>query len=154
MADDEPSARYTARDLAARAGVSERTVRFYVAEGLLPPPVGRGRGAHYEQAHLTRLRLIRALQKGGGALETVRDYLDELGEDEAKAEAALRVWEDRQERAGWAQAVREKLGAPATLYRYGVAEGVDLVIEASAAPGRAKLADVLGFLRKAFAEDY
>src|SRR5438045_3652795 len=39
---DARTAQLTIAELAARAGVTPRTIRYYVAEGLLPPPGGRG----------------------------------------------------------------------------------------------------------------
>ncbi len=59
--------------LAAAAGVSRRTVRFYVARGLLAPPFGLGRGARYSQAHLDRLLEIRASHGRGVSLQELRD---------------------------------------------------------------------------------
>src|SRR6476659_8478664 len=43
--------------------VSERTVRYYVAEGLLPRPERSGQRALYHQGHLDRLRLIKRLKE-------------------------------------------------------------------------------------------
>jgi DNA-binding transcriptional MerR regulator len=51
----------TVDELAALAGVPVRTVRFYIAEGLLPGASTRGKGASYTQEHLDRLQLIRLL---------------------------------------------------------------------------------------------
>jgi DNA-binding transcriptional MerR regulator len=51
----------TVDELAANAGVPVRTVRFYIAEGLLPGASARGKGASYTQEHLDRLQLIRLL---------------------------------------------------------------------------------------------
>jgi DNA-binding transcriptional MerR regulator len=51
----------TIEDLAERAGVSVRTVRFYISQGLLAGPGTRGRAAAYGDEHLARLRLIRRL---------------------------------------------------------------------------------------------
>jgi DNA-binding transcriptional MerR regulator len=139
-------------DLASRARVSERTVRYYVAEGLLPAPSGRGPGAHYAEGHLTRLKLIRAIQQAGNDLETIGEYLNELGDDDAKAEAALRIWENRQEQAEWAETWRERFGAPSTLYRYRIAEGVELLVEAKSAPGHERMTTILRSLRGAFSD--
>ncbi|WP_448953654.1 MerR family transcriptional regulator [Labrys neptuniae] len=153
MADTPKKSRYTAGELAARTGVSERTVRYYLEEGLLPAPAGRGRGAHFGEGHLVRLRLIRAIQQAGNDLETIREYLNELGPEDAKAEAALHVWEYRQEQAQWGEVWREKFGMPATLYRYRIVEGVELLVESKAAPSREQMLAILRDLRKAFADE-
>ena len=61
--------------LAEAAGVSRRTVRFYVQGELLEPPVGLGRGAHYTEAHLARLMQIKSWQEQGVPLEAIRARL-------------------------------------------------------------------------------
>ncbi len=50
-------------DLADRAGVPTRTIRYYTQQGLLEPPTLRGRVGYYEDSHLDRLRLIKELQE-------------------------------------------------------------------------------------------
>jgi DNA-binding transcriptional MerR regulator len=67
--------RYSIGELAERAGVSRRTVRFYVQRGLLPAPLGRGRGEHYDATHLTAVGRIKALQLAGASLEDIRSRL-------------------------------------------------------------------------------
>ena len=62
-------------DLADAAGVSRRTVRFYVQQRLLPVPLGRGRGRHYDASHLERLRRIGELQSAGHSLDAIRRIL-------------------------------------------------------------------------------
>jgi DNA-binding transcriptional MerR regulator len=57
-----PGGGYTVKELADRAGVSTRTVYYYVGEGLLPPPEGGGPATTYTDDHLARLRLIRRLK--------------------------------------------------------------------------------------------
>lgn len=78
----QTTARYTISDLAGLAGSTPRTVRYYVAQGLLPPPVGAGPGAHYTDAHLERLRLIQRLQRQHLPLSEIRQRLAQLGERE------------------------------------------------------------------------
>lgn len=63
-------------ELAEQAGVSRRTVRYYVQQALLPPPVGRGRGSRYGTAHLERLLRIKGWQEAGLSLAEVRRRLD------------------------------------------------------------------------------
>jgi DNA-binding transcriptional MerR regulator len=76
-------------ELAARAGVSIDTIRFYQHRGLLDPPRRQGRVAWYGSAHLARLRRIRHLQEAGLSLATINRLLrGELdAADEALAEA-------------------------------------------------------------------
>jgi len=67
--------RYGIGDLATLGGVSRRTVRYYVQEGLLPAPFGLGRGDHYGPEHLERLQQVKALQEAGHTLDDIRREL-------------------------------------------------------------------------------
>jgi DNA-binding transcriptional MerR regulator len=82
----------TVEELAERGRVSVRTVRFYIAEGLLPGPGSRGKAATYGEEHLLRLRLIRRLAEQRVPLAEMRDLLDRLSLDEART---LLAEEDR-----------------------------------------------------------
>src|SRR5262245_58187423 len=64
--------RYAIDDLADMADVSRRTVRYYVQEGLIPAPLGVGRGRHYGKEHLERLLQVKALQASGRTLDEIR----------------------------------------------------------------------------------
>ncbi len=50
-------------DLAQRAGVPTRTIRYYTQQGLLPSPKLQGRIGYYNSRHLERLKLIKELQE-------------------------------------------------------------------------------------------
>jgi DNA-binding transcriptional MerR regulator len=63
---------YNIDELADLGGVSRRTVRYYVQEGLIPPPLGVGRGRHYGRSHLDRLLEVKARQEAGLSLEQIR----------------------------------------------------------------------------------
>ena len=69
-------------ELADAAGLSRRAVRFYVQQRLLPPPLGRGRGRHYDRSHLERLRRVMDLQSAGHSLEAIRRILEGAAETE------------------------------------------------------------------------
>ena len=58
---DDGNVEFTLEELAQRVGTSTRTIRYYIAEGLLPGPGARGKSATYGADHLVRLRLIRLL---------------------------------------------------------------------------------------------
>jgi DNA-binding transcriptional MerR regulator len=65
--------RYSIHDLAALASVPTRTVRFYIAQGLMDRPHGAKRGAWYEERHLQQLLLIRRWTDAGLSLDRVRE---------------------------------------------------------------------------------
>jgi DNA-binding transcriptional MerR regulator len=73
---------YSIADLASLAGVTPRTVRYYIAQGLLPGPEQVGRGATYGEAHLARLRLIRRLAREHLPLAEIRSRLEALSDAE------------------------------------------------------------------------
>src|SRR5882672_2759069 len=74
MADFRPT-ELTIAELAERAGVTPRTIRYYVAEGLLPPPGGSGQRRVYGQEHLARLEAIRNLKASYLPLHEIRRKL-------------------------------------------------------------------------------
>ncbi len=67
--------RYRVDELAARAGVSVDTVRFYQARGLLPQPERAGRVAWYSDSHLETLQRVRDLKEKGFTLASIRRLL-------------------------------------------------------------------------------
>lgn len=79
----------TVDELAARTGMTVRTVRFYVSEGLLPAPRRRGRMAYYDARHRLRLDLIRTLQDHGYTLSAIQRVLARIPEDASAAEYAV-----------------------------------------------------------------
>jgi DNA-binding transcriptional MerR regulator len=79
-------------ELAERVDVPVRTVRYYIAEGLLPGPGARGRAAAYGEEHLLRLRLIRRLAEQRMPLAEIRDRLRSLSVPDV---AALLAEEER-----------------------------------------------------------
>lgn len=80
-----PEDRYSVTELADLAGVTPRTVRYYLAQGLLPAVGPSGPGSKYGTGHLARLRLIRRLQAEHLPLAEIRRQLDALAEDEIRA---------------------------------------------------------------------
>lgn len=86
---DRAADEYTIDELAARTGLTVRTVRFYATEGLLPPPRRRGRLAYYGPVHRLRLELIRTLQEHGYTLAAVDRVLSRIPLDAAPAEYAV-----------------------------------------------------------------
>lgn len=66
------------------AGVSVRTIRYYINEGLLPAPETKGRYASYNQEYLARLELIRRLKAAFLPLKEIRERITNLNANEVK----------------------------------------------------------------------
>ena len=81
-------------ELAAEAGVSPRTVRYYVQRGLLPAPPFKGPDTVYGEEHLRRLKAIRVLQARFLPLDAIQVELARLSPDELRALAESQVPSD------------------------------------------------------------
>jgi len=64
------------RELAAQAGTTTRTLRYYEAQGLLP--AGRSANGYrvYDEHHVRLVREIRSLQAIGFSLQDVRPFVE------------------------------------------------------------------------------
>ena len=120
---------YEVADLAAAAGLSVDTVRFYQTGGLLPAPGRSGRKAVYTEEHLERLKLIRSMAAKGLSLKAIRLLL-ERDRDPATATdtALLAALEEETDGAAYStDDLARQLGVPAALVRSveeaGLAEG-------------------------------
>ena len=97
----EPADPLDLTELADRAGVSIRTVRYYIQQGLLPKPEARGPGAHYKEEHLDRLLLIKRLQREHLPLAEIRRVLESSGGESPAPRSA-------------SEYIRSVIGEPAT----------------------------------------
>lgn len=68
---------YTIEELCELSGFSRRTVRYYVQQGLLDPPAGRGRGGFYFDSHLEQLLAIKGHQERGLKLSEIQKLIAE-----------------------------------------------------------------------------
>jgi DNA-binding transcriptional MerR regulator len=101
--------RLTLAELAAESGLPARTIRYYIARGLLDGPEVAGRGAVYGERHLERLQEIRRLQSEGRMLA-------EIAQSDRTVE----------------------LAEPQAMWTYTVADGVTVHVRADLAPWRLK----------------
>lgn len=74
----------TISELADAAGVTVRTIRYYVNEGLLPPPEQRGRYALYETWYLDRLELISRWKDAYLPLKEIRTRIEPLSNEDVR----------------------------------------------------------------------
>jgi DNA-binding transcriptional MerR regulator len=128
--------RYTAEQLAFKAWVPLRTLRYYVQEKLVDPPLGRGRGAHFTDDHLVQLQQARTLQNAGFSLQAIREQRNDLTVGlnmMAKFNAMREAWRVRQfdesHRQGDQGDDDSDDDVPAGVLRIPMAEGVDLLID-------------------------
>ena len=99
--------------LCERAGVTPRTVRYYIQQGLLPAPdAAGGPGAHYGEGHVARLRVVRELQREHLPLAEVRKRLASVSDAELLARSSVEADEhvQRRGRTSAADYVRRALG--------------------------------------------
>lgn len=69
---------YLIREVAEKAGVSTRTIRYYISEGLLPPPSNRGRYSYYDPAYIDLIRLIRQLKDSFLPLKEIKMLVQDI----------------------------------------------------------------------------
>ena len=80
MADVE----FDIKELSERSKTTPRTVHFYVQQGLLPPAGSPGPGARYGEGHVSRLKLIRLLQKQHLPLAEIAKRLKGLTDEQVR----------------------------------------------------------------------
>lgn len=66
---------YKVSELADKAGVTKRTIHYYISKGLLLPPEGSGVNSLYNDEHLQRILLIKKLQSEYMPLDKIREYI-------------------------------------------------------------------------------
>lgn len=66
---------YKISELAEKAGVTKRTIHYYISKGLLLPPEGSGVNSVYNDEHLERLLLIKKLQEKYMPLNKIREHI-------------------------------------------------------------------------------
>ncbi|MCF7930240.1 MAG: MerR family transcriptional regulator [Acholeplasmataceae bacterium] len=67
--------KYKISELAEAAGVTVRTIRYYVSKGLLTPPIEDGMYSYYSEINLKELKLIKAYQEKYLPLDVIREKL-------------------------------------------------------------------------------
>lgn len=62
---------FSLRELAEETRVPERTIRYYISRGIVPPPIKRGPKAAYGEEHVKTILRIKTLQSQGMTLSEI-----------------------------------------------------------------------------------
>jgi DNA-binding transcriptional MerR regulator len=155
---------HTAEELARLAMIPLRTVRFYLAEKLIDPPLGRGRGAHFTDHHLEQLRQVRVLHNAGFVLDAIRErraellaYLNQAQRSDAYARGVggprIPQLTMAQTEPGEPAARDDPDAAPEGFMRIPMAQGVDLLVaDDKPLPSPKQLVDIALYIRKVFGD--
>ncbi len=81
--------RYSMADLEAATPFNARTIRYYIAQGMIASAHGRGPTATYDEDHLLRLRMIAELKAQYLPLEQIGERLSALTTDDLVAHFAI-----------------------------------------------------------------
>jgi DNA-binding transcriptional MerR regulator len=103
--------RLSLAELSESSGVPPRTIRYYIARGILAGPDQAGRNARYDRQHLRRLREISKLKQKGLTL----------------SEIAVRLSGGRAE---------SELPSPATWLQFAISDDVSVLVRSDVAPWR------------------
>lgn len=109
----------------ARAAPSARSIRFYVANGLLERPEGTGTAATYNYRHFLQLLAIKIRQREGVTLDIIKKEMKEVTGDALER----RVASSLAAALGATLEIRRQAPEdvePATWRRMPVADGVEL----------------------------
>ena len=75
QANDNAARRYSFRQLAEKAGLPPRTLRFYIARGLVSGPDKAGRSTAYRKSHLKQIKQVQRFQDQGLTLAEIAQRL-------------------------------------------------------------------------------
>ena len=110
----------------ARAAPTARSVRFYVAGGLVDRPEGTGTAATYNYRHLLQLLAIKIRQREGQSLEKIKEEMKDMTGDALERRIATSLAPALL--SGADTAVDREDGNPHSWRRALVADGIELHI--------------------------
>lgn len=110
----------------ARATPSARAIRFYVANGLLDRPEGKGTAATYHYRHLLQLLAVKIRQREGQTLDVIKVEMADITGDLLEKRVAQSLAPALG--AGADRSVARDDDAPESWRRIDVADGIELSV--------------------------
>ena len=89
---------YSLDELCQLLGLSRRTIRYYIQEGLVERPMGQKRGAYYTSAHLKQLQQLQEWQSAGYSLDRIKEL---MGQAATPADTLLALQPKRGDVSVW-----------------------------------------------------
>jgi hypothetical protein len=111
----------------ARAAPSARSIRYYIANGLLDRPEGTGTAATYGYRHFLQLLAVKIRQREGATLDTIKNEMKELPGDSLERRVATSLGNALGATVETRRTNADSDG-PASWRRVTVADGVELHI--------------------------
>jgi DNA-binding transcriptional MerR regulator len=109
----------------ARAAPSARSIRFYIANGLLSRPEGAGTSATYNYRHFLQLMAIKIRQREGATLDAIKKEMDDAPGDSLERRVATSLAAALGATIETRRTVSDEEN-PASWRRLPVADGVEL----------------------------
>ncbi len=119
----------------ARATPSARAIRFYVANGLLDHPEGKGTAATYHYKHLLQLLAIKIRQREGQTLDVIKVELAEMQGDQLERRVSASLAPALGTGLSAAGPANDEMG-PASWRRVAVADGIELHVRDDSSAAR------------------
>lgn len=95
MSSADDALQHSLESLATLTGLTPRTVRYYIQQGLVDRPLGEKRGAYYVARHLEQLLQVRRWVDAGLSLERIAELRAGALEDptrRASTPGSVEVW--------------------------------------------------------------
>lgn len=119
----------------ARATPSARAIRFYVANGLLDHPEGKGTAATYHYKHLLQLLAIKIRQREGQTLDVIKAELADMQGDQLEKRVAASLAPALGNGLSAAGPANDETG-PASWRRVAVGDGIELHVREDSVAAR------------------
>jgi DNA-binding transcriptional MerR regulator len=119
----------------ARATPSARAIRFYVANGLLDHPEGKGTAATYHYKHLLQLLAIKVRQREGQTLDVIKGELAGMQGDQLEKRVAASLAPALGNSLTAAGPATDETG-PASWRRVAVGDGIELHVREDSSAAR------------------
>lgn len=87
----DQSSRFTLTELEEASGFPERTIRYYISNGLVSAAFGRGRSRYFTSQHLTELEWVASQRAKHFSIEEIRAQMARDAEPEP--EVSGEMWE-------------------------------------------------------------